>query len=610
MLSANDLSKSYGSRTLFESATFTIGDRERVGLVGRNGHGKTTLLNILAGIDAPDTGGIITPRNYKIGYLTQKIEFTKPTVRDEAVAALPEEKAGSPYLAEKILSGLGFKSGQMDTPPLMLSGGFQVRLNLAKLLISEPDLLLLDEPTNYLDILSVRWLKNFLLQWKGEVILITHDRSFMDSVVTHILGIHRQRVRKMEGGTEKYYTQLAMDEEIYEKTRLNDEAKRKDMEVYISRFRAKARLAGMVQSRIKTLARMEKKDRLESISELDFSFRYKDLTSRTVLQAENIAFGYDHDNLLFSDLSFSLDKGDRLCIIGRNGAGKSTLLKILAGKMQPLKGRILGHNEASGGYFEQTNISTLNPESTVEEEVAQSAGYSLDRSVVRGICGSMLFAGEDALKRIKVLSGGEKCRVTLAKIVATPCSYLLLDEPTNHLDMDAADSLLDALAEYPGAVALVSHNEAFLNTLANKLIVFQSGKPFFFDGTYQEFLDKIGWAEEEAPRKESAGTNRKDIRRARAELIAEKSRKLKPVAELVKKLEDGIMSIDEQVSELHRMIDAATAAQDGKALLDLGNRLGECAARSDALYDELNSATLEHDKLEAHFEERLAELSE
>lgn len=610
MLSVRDLSKSYGTRTLFEKATFTFGSRERVGLVGRNGHGKTTLLNIIAGLDAPDDGAIIVPRGYKIGYLTQKINFSKDTVHEEAVDALPEEKKESPYLAEKILFGLGFRGEDMRTPPDKLSGGYQVRLNLAKLLISGPDLLLLDEPTNYLDILSVRWLKGFLLQWKGELVVITHDREFMDSVVTHIVGIHRQRVRKLGGNTEKYYAQLAQDEEIYEKTRINDEAKRKDMELYIARFRAKARLAGLVQSRIKALARMEKKDRLENISELDFSFRYKDLTSRTVLQADNISFGYETGKPLFSGLSFTLDKGDRLCIIGRNGAGKSTLLKVLAGILSPQTGRILGHNEVNGGYFEQTNVTSLHPEATVEEEVAQAAGYGLDRSVVRAICGCMLFSGEDALKRINVLSGGEKCRVMLAKIVATPCSYLLLDEPTNHLDMDAADSLLEALEDYPGAVALVTHNEAFLNTLANKLIVFQGESPFYFDGTYPEFLSKIGWAEESITKKASTGGARKDQRRLRAELVSEKGRALKPLSEKMQRIEDEITAADGGISALHEKIDGATASQDGKALLEFGSRLSELTARQDALFEELNDVTVEHGRIEADYEARLRELEE
>ncbi len=612
MLSFRNLSKSYGTRTLFDGVTLTLGTKERIGLVGRNGHGKTTLLNITAGLDSQDSGEIITPRDYRIGYLTQQFSFTMPTVRDEAVSALPRELKDSPYLAEKILSGLGFTAEMLQLSPDKLSGGFQVRLNLAKLLISEPNLLLLDEPTNHLDILSVRWLKNFLLQWKGELMFVTHDRSFMDSVATHIVGIHRQKVRKIEGNTEKYYSQIAQDEEIYEKTRLNDEAKRRDMEQFITRFRAKARLGGLVQSRVKTLAKMEKKDRLEALSELEFSFRYKDITSETVLHADKISFAYPGGNFLFTDLSFALNKGDRLCIIGRNGAGKSTLLRVLAGKLPPSAGTVMGHNNSAGGYLEQANIQSLQSEATVEEEVAQAGDYQLDRTAVRSICASMLFSGDDALKKMKILSGGEKCRVMLGKILAKPCSYLLLDEPTNHLDMDASDSLLDALNEYPGAVALITHNEAFLHTLANRLVVFQGERPFFFEGTYAEFLEKVGWEEEDSGKRNKSAqkSDRKEQRKMRAELIAEKGRALKPLAADMESAEAEIIAREESLAELHRQIEAATAARDGRLLLDLGTKLAETQHAIDGLYAKLNDKTVDYEKQSAYYDGRLSELGE
>ncbi|MDR2884705.1 MAG: ATP-binding cassette domain-containing protein [Deferribacteraceae bacterium] len=609
MLSFRNLSKSFGSRVLFDSVTFTLGSGDRIGLVGRNGHGKSTLLNIIAGNDAQDEGEIISPRNYKVGYLTQKIQFNCATVRDEAISALADDKKDSPYLAEKILFGLGFTAEQLPLAPKQLSGGFQVRLNLARLLISEPNLLLLDEPTNYLDIISVRWLRAFLLQWKGELIFVTHDRSFMDSIATHIVGIHRQKIRKIEGDTAKYYDKIAQDEEIYEKTRLNDEAKRREMELYISRFRAKARLAGMVQSRIKTLSKMEKKDQLAEIRDLEFAFRYKDITADTIIQADRLTFGYK-DNL-FEDLTFSLNKGDKLCIIGRNGAGKSTLLKMIAGKLAPTKGFVRGHNEAECGYFEQTNIQSLPSESTVEEEIARSADYKLDRTAVRTICASMLFSGDDALKKIKILSGGEKCRVMLGRILATPASCLLLDEPTNHLDMDASDSLMEALAEFEGAVALVTHNESFLNNLANRLIVFQGERPFLFEGTYREFLEKIGWEDEDNKRERTpAKSNKKEQRKARADLLAEKNRALKPLATEIEQLENDIIMCEDSINTLHADIEVATGEADGKLLNSLGIELAKVQDRLDELYNKLNDTTVLYDKKSAEFEEIINESSQ
>ncbi|MDR0453623.1 MAG: ATP-binding cassette domain-containing protein [Deferribacteraceae bacterium] len=606
MLSLQNLSKSYGDRILFDNVTLTVGAGERIGLVGRNGHGKTTLLNIIAGQDSSDSGGIIAPRGYRIGYFSQHLHFSMATSRDEAVSALHAEKKDSPYLAEKVISGLGFTADMFRQPPSELSGGYKARLNLAKLLISEPNLLLLDEPTNHLDVLSVRWLKNFLLHWKGEVVFVTHDRSFMDSSATHIAGIHRQKVRKTEGDTEKYYSLTAHDEEIYEKTRLNDEAKRKEMDRFITRFRAKARLGGLVQSRIKTLAKMEKKNRLEAISELEFSFRYKNIAAETVLNADRIMFAYPGGKPLFTDISFALNKGDRLCVIGRNGAGKSTLLRILAGRLPPSAGGVLSHDYAAGGYFGQTDMELLRPEATVEEEVAQAGEYKLDRTAVRNICASMLFSGDEALKKIKILSGGEKCRVMLGKIVARPCGWLLLDEPTNHLDMDASDSLLEALNGYQGAVVIVTHNEMFLHTLANRLIVFQGDKPFLFEGGYAEFLEKIGWDDDEGGRQGvvSRKPDRKEQKKQRAELISEKGRVLRPLVVEIESAEAEIIANEGYSAELHKLIEEATAARDGKKLTELGNKLTETQNLIDRLYLKLNDVTVEYEKQSAYYEMR------
>src|SRR3990172_2030614 len=272
MIQVDKLTKRYGNRVLFENVSFMVNARERVGLVGRNGHGKTTLLRILTGEEGYDDGTLSMPRNYRIGYLRQNLNFTEDTVLKEGVKGLQEQEQGHSWKVEKILAGLGFTQETFAMHPLEISGGYQVRLNLAKVLVSDPDLLLLDEPTNYLDITSIRWLERFLTNWPRELILITHDRGFMDKVITHTIGIHLRKVRKVQGNTEKYYMQIAQEAEIYEKTRINDEKRRKDIEIFIRRFRAKARLANMVQSRIKTLAKTEKREKLEKIKDLSFSF--------------------------------------------------------------------------------------------------------------------------------------------------------------------------------------------------------------------------------------------------------------------------------------------------------------------------------------------------
>lgn len=609
MLSFNNISKSYGARTLFDNVTFTLNPRERVGLVGRNGHGKTTLLNITAGFESPDSGGIIMPKDYKIGYLTQKISFLESTVLKEASAGLSEERKDDRYIAERILFGLGFLKEDMEKSPMSLSGGFQVRLNLAKLLVSESNLLIMDEPTNYLDILSIRWLESFLTGWRGEILFVTHDRTFMDRVATHIAGIHRQKVRKIQGDTSKYYSQIAQDEEIYEKTRVNDEAKRREMELYITRFRAKARLAGMVQSRIKTLAKMEKKEKLSALSELDFNFQYKDIVSNTVFHAENLSFAYNGEPL-FKNLSFTLDKGDRLCIIGQNGAGKSTLLKIIAGSLEPASGRMVKHAGAQWGYFEQTNISSLRGGATIEEEVSSACDYKLDRTKVRSICAAMLFSGDDALKRIDILSGGEKCRVMLAKILASPVTCLLLDEPTNHLDMDASDSLMDAISDFEGPVAMVTHNETYLHALANKLIVFKNGDAFLFEGGYAEFLEKVGWeSEEEKDRKPvQSKVNKKDLRKQKADLLAQKNAEIKPLNAKIEELENLIFESEEELERIYKDIETATSEGNGLLLNELGINVSRLNSLIDELLESLNDVTVRRDKLSKRYEDKLEEL--
>jgi ATP-binding cassette subfamily F protein 3 len=501
MIQIDNLSKSYGAKTLFDGIGFRINPRERLGLVGRNGHGKTTLMRLIIGETTPDSGQVAVPRNYRIGYVRQHLSFSCDTVREEAMTGLPPTESGHYWKVEKVLAGLGFRSEDMDRPPTAFSGGFQIRLNLAKVLVSEPDLLLLDEPTNYLDITSIRWIVRFLNRWPRELMLITHDRGFMDQVVTHVLGIHRCRVRKITGTTEDYYNQIAQEETIHENTRLRDERRRREIQQFITRFRAKARLANLVQSRIKTLAKMEKRTKLEAVESLEFTFRWQPFAGKQVMHVENLEFGYRPRQRLLGGLNLQIAAGDRVGVIGPNGRGKTTLLKLLAGMLTPQGGRIGLPPGIATGFYEQTNVQSLVDERTVEEEILLAQGGS-DRQLARNVCGAMLYPGDDALKRISVLSGGEKARVMLGKLVVSPLNLLLLDEPTNHLDLDACDALLAALDAFPGTVVMVTHNELFLHALANKLVVFQQGKASQFSGTYQDFLDRTGWREEhEGPEK-------------------------------------------------------------------------------------------------------------
>jgi len=611
MITVQNLAKRFGNTVLFEDVTFTIGNKEKVGLVGRNGLGKTTLLKIIAGIEQPDEGSVAIPRHYTIGYMSQQLHFTKPIVRDEALSLLPESEQHEYWRAEKILSGLGFDTSDMLKRVPELSGGFQVRLQLAKTLILNPDMLLLDEPTNYLDITSIRWLDRFLQNWPGELVLITHDRGFMDSIVTHTLGIHRNRIKKIKGNTQQFYEQIALEEEIYEKTRINDERRKKEIEEFISRFRAKARLANLVQSRIKTIEKMQKREKLVPLKNLDFEFRYKPITAKYVVQVDSISFGYDEKPLI-NNLSFSVAAGDRICIIGPNGKGKTTLCKLLAGSLQPQSGTITTALGVETGYFEQTNISTLNPNATIEDEIAYSDPDN-NKQRARNICGSLLFEGDDALKPVSVLSGGEKSRVLLGKILVKPINLLILDEPSNHLDMEACDALLTAIDSFEGAVILVTHNELFLRAIAQRLIIFQNNTISIFEGDYERFLEKVGW-DSEADTRRAGHTgeaelklNKKELRRIRSQLLQEKQNECKPLQERIEHIENEIIHYDNLLKQYNADIIIASQLQKSSEIQRLSIEINKLEKTLSSLYDELEDLMELHEEKNRHYDRLIQE---
>jgi ATP-binding cassette subfamily F protein 3 len=610
MIQVNNLSKSYPSQPLFSDISFAIGNGEKVGLVGRNGQGKTTLLRIIAGEETPDDGSVSIPKDYSLGYMKQNLDFTKPTIIEETSSALPEANKNEIWRAEKILFGLGFSREDLDRAPREFSGGFQVRLNLAKLLLGGYRMLLLDEPTNYLDIVSIRWLENFLRDWKGEFILVTHDRDFMDKVVTHTLAIHRGKLRKLPGNTEKMYLQLVREEEIYEKTRINDEKEREKIEKFISRFRAKARLAGLVQSRIKTLSKMQKREKLAEIKDLEFEFNKAPFSGKYALEISDLSFAYDKSVPLIDSLSLAVKADDCIAVIGKNGKGKTTLLRLLYGQLNPSEGEIKIHPKIKIGYFGQTNRETLNPHLTVEEEILVSMDNPV-RERARGIAGAMLFEGDMALKKVSVLSGGEKARVSLAKIIASSCNLLILDEPTNHLDMQATDAFLEAIDAFDGAVVFVSHNEMFLRSLPNRLVVFDNNRVSVFEGGYDEFLERVGWSDEEGEKSRNTNTqsgSKKDLRKAKATIITRRSKELTPLKEEIASLEKKITLLENEKSSANDALIEASAKSDGETIASLSIKLREIEESLETLYDTLDARTIEMEEKEAEFEEQLKEL--
>jgi len=609
MISVENLSKAFGARDLFKDITFRLNKGEKVGLVGRNGHGKTTLMRIITGEQEQDDGCINMPKNYRIGYLKQQLDFTKPTALEEACLGLPEDEQDQTWRAEKILSGLGFSDADMYKKPSEFSGGYQVRLNLVKLLLSEPDLLMLDEPTNYLDITSIRWLEDFLQRWSGELMLITHDRSFMDRVVTHTLGIHRQMVKKIAGNTDKFYEKIAMEEEIYEKTRQNEEQKRKEMELFVTRFKSKASLASRAQSRVKALEKMGKMEKLTDIEDLEFKFNYSEIRAKELLTAKGLYFGYEENKQLIKDFTITIGSNEKICIIGKNGKGKTTLLKLLSGMMEPNKGEVSTHSNLKAGIYEQTNVLRLGAQNTIEQELINTDAV-VDKQRARDVAGTMMFSGDEALKKISVLSGGEKSRVMLAKTILQPANILFLDEPTNHLDMQSCDSLLDAVAEFKGTVVMVTHNELFLRNIADRLIVFRNGNLEVFEGGYDEFLDKVGWQDESDTELAAPVNpmNKKELRKLRADILSEKSRELKPLEDKVKTLEKDIEDAEIKIDDLNKRLIEASAKGNAEEIAKCSKELDEAKGFAESGLEKLMSVSEEFEERSQYYEDKLNEL--
>lgn len=600
-----------------------VGDHERVGLVGRNGCGKSTLFKMILGQECLDGGSIDIPKKYTLGYLQQHLNFTHATVHEEACSVLKPNEDGwiEEHKVEAILFGLGFDEESMHKSPALLSGGFQIRLNLAKVLASEPDMLLLDEPTNYLDIVSMRWLSRFLRSWKGEVLLITHDHHFMDEVCTHTAGIHRHKIRKVKGTVEKLRETIAEEEEVAQRTQENEAKKKAQLEQVIERFRYKAAKAAMVQSKIKAAAKLANGERLTHERNLEFSFTEAGFPGKRMLQIKGLHFAYPNRDEngteqgmgpeLITDLTMEVFKGDRIAIIGPNGRGKTTLLNLIAKELQPTEGEISHNPNLQINYFGQTNINRLNLDNTVEEEIASAIEEVSQKSRARGLAGLMMFSGDAALKKVKVLSGGERSRVLLGKILASACNMLLLDEPTNHLDMESIESLIDALEDYEGTALVVTHDEELLHAFANRLVVFDGGKCRVFEGSYADFLEKVGWASEKKPggtesanikvsnidvktdAAASGAPRGKEDRKARADYIAERSKVIKPLEKKIAKIEEDIAKAEALGGELEAKLVAASESGDGNAITAIAKDMDDNKKTVDNLYEEWEATSAE-----------------
>ncbi|MBI5273959.1 MAG: ATP-binding cassette domain-containing protein [Chlamydiales bacterium] len=561
-MSVDNLNISFGQETLFEGISFSLQRGEHVGFIGRNGSGKTTLFRVIMGLEKADNGLIIIPKNYRIGYLDQHIRFTQSTIIEEACLVLDSDQ--EQYKAEIILLGLGFLEKDFLRSPDEFSGGFQLRLHLAKVLLSEPDCILLDEPTNYLDIVSIRWLKTFLREFSGEFICITHDREFMDAVSTHTMGLHRKKIKKIKGSSLDYFEQLLMAEELYEKTRVNLAKKVAHAQSFIDRFGAKATKAGQAQSRKKLIEKIPVLEKLAQMADLDFKFHESPFPGKKLIKLKDVSFSYHENQPIVKEFSLDIEKGEKIAIIGKNGYGKSTLLRLFAIDLEPSFGIVEPSPNLQIGYFGQTHIAKLSPSLTIEEEI-ERANPQLATQQIKRICGVMLFSGSQMGKRISVLSGGEKSRVLLGKILAKKCNFLLLDEPTHHLDMESIEALIEAIDEFEGSVLIVTHSEEILKRLPlDKVIYCHKGHQEIFLGNYHEFLEKKGYPDDPLV----VESSKENINDRKAELVKLKFATLKEIESDIKKQENRIIRLEEELKKQQKEL-VKCSEMNGKNLHQL-----------------------------------------
>ncbi len=540
MIQLTSLTKTFGDRTLFENITWQVSDRECVGLCGPNGAGKTTLLRILAGIDEADAGHIVKPSGTRVGYLPQDgLNHSGKSLYEEASLAFQwlldlkaemhaiEDRLGDASVPETaheemlhrysdiqdrfrlndgysidlridtVLRGLGFKPADYERQTETFSGGWQMRIALAKLLLSRPDLLLLDEPTNHLDLDARNWLEEYLHEYPHAVILVSHDRFFLDAVVDRITEIYLRTLTDYACNYSKYL--IERDEKV---ARVRDAKRQQDEEVgrirmFIDRFRYQATKASQVQSRIKMLEKVVPIEVPPERKRVHFTFPTSQKSGRVVLELKQVRKAYGEVRV-FDGIDLHIERGDRIALVGPNGAGKSTLMRLLSGVEPPDSGvRTLGHQVVMQ-YFAQDEASKLDPALTVYETLSSGSPMHMVPAI-RNILGGFLFSGDDVYKKAAVLSGGERTRLAVARMLLRPSNTLLLDEPTNHLDLDSKDVLLDALMDYGGTLIVVSHDRYFIDRLATKIVEVGGGQALLYPGTYEEFHYKKEHAEVPAP---------------------------------------------------------------------------------------------------------------
>ncbi len=632
MIGISNITFFISNRCLFSNINFQINDGDRIGLVGPNGVGKTTLLKILIGKYKAEDGNVEVPRGTTVGYLEQEVHEQRSdlSIRDLAMRAFDEaitlesrivelssslEKITDFYSdeyhnildelehsrvryellegdrkeakTEEVLEGLGFKTEQLDLPLSQFSGGWRMRVALAKMLLERPDVLLLDEPTNHLDIDSIEWLEQYLNSYKGAVVIVSHDQYFLNRLVNRIFEIRNKKIYQYTGNYDKYLTQR--DEQIEQQAREYEAQQREinEAEKFISRFRYKATKARQVQSRVKQMEKMELIEAPEPLQEqIHFHFPEPPRSGKTVLEIRKLLKTYKTEDgkgevrVFTEGQNLEVDRGDKVAIVGVNGAGKSTLARIIDG-IEPFDGeRIVGHNVIMA-FFAQNLADVMDSSRTVLEEMEQSAKSADARTQVRNILGSFLFTGDDVFKSIKVLSGGERSRLALAKTLLEPANLIILDEPTNHLDITSKNILLKALNEFKGTVISISHDRHFLSGFANKVWRVQDGRVTVYPGDYEYYQWKHKQESEEALIGERekivepngkelenntvSGPKTKEQKRIEAELRNQLHKQTRDLKKKINQLESSIEKLEKEKMELEEKLADPEFYQNGDA---------------------------------------------
>ena len=643
MLTLSEISKSFGSRTLFEDVSLSINLGERIALVGPNGAGKSTLFSIILGTAEPDNGSVVIDKHTTIGYLPQETAASgDETVLELAIAITPEHGKLMRILSEgtrtgktdteeyhdalgryaelggyqnepkakRILAGLAFRESDFHRPAKTMSGGWIMRAHLARLLVMEPDLLMLDEPTNHLDLESLGWFQNYLEYYPGAILMISHDRAFLNALVDNIFEIRHKQVHRYRGNYDAYVEQRLARQEQHLAAYKNQQAEIQKLQEFADRFRAKASKASQAQSKLKQIERMEKLEAPESADKkIHIKFPQPVRSGQRVMTLTKVHFAYDTLKV-YQGIDLEIEKGQRTVLVGPNGAGKSTLLKILGGLLEIQQGERKEGLNAEIGYYSQSRIDMLNATRTVLQEV-MSIPNPVPEQTARTILGSFLFQGDDAYKKVSVLSGGEKSRLGLIKLLLNPPNLLLMDEPTTHLDMASIDALIEALKQYQGTLIFISHDVYFIRALAQTVLHISAGNLTPYSGDYDYYLEKSGAGSEKlglvageqltdsrpaeapsAPRAASSSpVKTKEQKRKEAEERQAVSAARKQAQAHLDKIEREIAALEQRHKEIVALLEAPETYAQGGDVMKLNRELIENTEKQEELNEAWEDAT-------------------